>query len=247
MNLKFTGAVLLFLLTNILSASDISGYWFNPRLNESIRIIKNKQFILVKGLFLENRTSKFKNKGRGVFVDRAGNSLILENRNTIRLRHRNANEYIRFEKVREIDGHNQWRKYHDYDDDFQNFNQYGERIKDGLGVESRSSSQNDSNQPINNASSRINIAFEELVGTWKAKDGRYPTVAIIDHREGLKAKFTGSTNWVTYLLIKEGINEFIDPKGNRYIFETQSKAKWISVDSKAKIIEIVKSSAEVQY
>jgi hypothetical protein len=247
MRIKFFTAILLILISNILSASDISGYWFNPRLQESIRIFKNQQFIFVKGLFSKNRTSKFKSKGRGVFVDKEGNSLILENRNTLKLRRRYANDYIRFEKVRDVDGHNDWKKFHDYDDDFEiSRNNFDISNTDDVYKANRSN-QIDLYSRLGNNTISSTIPFEELAGTWEANDRRYPTVAIIDHREGLKAKFTGSTNWITYVLSKVGRNEFIDTKGNKYIFDTPSKAKWIPADPNAKIIEVVKTSSEVRY
>ncbi len=277
-------SLILFLFNNLYSSSELNGYWYNPRIRESIRIIADGEFLLVKGLFREDVTSVFKCKGRNKYHDRIGNKIYIEDRYTIKLKRNRGGDYIRFEKVDDLYGRSNWRKYHDYNDDcsrdryyydkdeyrYEN-RKYDDRYENKRYEDDRYDNDKYDNdryvyemndtrkkdkshgnskrlelEPNDNSNSE-NLSVSNIIGTWKTKDNRYTTVAIIDTRDGIKAKFSGSTKWVDYKVSKMRPNEYIDSKGNRYVFNSSGKSTWYPADSKLKSIELEKIDSEVRY
>jgi hypothetical protein len=268
----------LLIITSSSLLAKIDGYYYNPKLRESIRIIEHRNDVIIKGLFSDNRISRFDRIERNTYEDRYGNLLICEDRNTIKLKRWRTRDYIRFDKIDEHRGRNDWYRYHDYDDNCDDRNRHSgyddryrddryrdNRYRDEKGYNDRYYNDNYRNDNFdrypkddkrknipdyNNSdyqSRSIDFSNSRLIGTWEGKNRSFGTVAIIDTRDGLKAKFSGTTNWVTYTKSTSRPNEYIDDRGNRYIFDEDNDGKWFPSDKDKKVIELKKISDEVKY
>jgi hypothetical protein len=258
----FKIATLLFIsITSVLAGID--GYYYNPRLHESIRIIEHNRDVVIKGLFNDNRITRFEKVRGRTYEDRYGNILVCEDRNTVKLKRWRTRDYIRFDKVDDHRGRDDWHRYHDYDDDCDVDRRYDDRYDNRHGHHEHYDNRRYDNYDSKDKeykSDRKNdyyrgdqsIAFNSgsstrFVGTWDVKNGNYNSVAIIDTREGLKAKFSGTTNWVNYTQSQSRSNEYIDDRGNRYIFDRDDEGKWFPADKGKKVIDLKKVSNEVRY
>jgi hypothetical protein len=264
-----TTMLLIFTYTT-LAASQIEGYWYNPRLRESIRIVEYRNDIIVKGLFSENRSTRFIKIGRRTYEDREGNLLLCEDKNTILIKRWRARDYMRFDKVDDRRGRSEWYSYHDYDDHcddhdgwhedrahssydrdrYKDYEHYRNREKRDVYREGNRYRDNDDkynrNDKQHNKYNNKDINLSAVIGTWEVKNDRFNSVAIIDTRDGIKAKFSGTSNWISYTRSSR-LNEYIDARGNRYIFEEEDKVKWYPIDKDRKVLELKKVSNEVNY
>jgi hypothetical protein len=225
----------------------MEGYYYNPRLRESIRIIEHRNDVIVKGLFSDSRLVRFNKINKNTYEDRYGNLLICEDRNTIKIKRWRTRDYIRFDKVDDHRGRSDWHRYHDYDDicDDRYDHYHGYRDDDRYRG-SKYDRDDIRKNPEYTSRSRI-IPIDRLVGTWEVIHGNFNDVAIIDTRDGLKAKFSGTTNWVSYIKSTTRKNEYLDDRGNRYVFDDDRFAKWYPADKGKTVIEMRKVSSEVRY
>ena len=225
----------------------LTGYWLNPKLDVSIKVKQRADVLLVKGLMGNRETEIFEQVCKDKFVDHRGNTLIIENHNTLVFEKRNGRKYLRFRKINDDDrnyGHgknrgNRWDEDDHFFDNDNNYPQKGDRQNDRDRYDDESSRNNRQNNgwDNNNYASRVS-------GTWTDREH---TVAIVDTRDGLKAKFSGSDKWVDYTMDRSGYGTFVDKKGNRYVFKNDNEVIWTSADRNKKDIVLRRLSNEVKY
>ncbi|MBK8699108.1 MAG: hypothetical protein IPN29_06025 [Saprospiraceae bacterium] len=72
-------------------------------------------------------------------------------------------------------------------------------------------------------------------------------MAILETREGLKAKFAGTTRWVEYTQKENRSVDFVDKKGNNYRFLSENEVHWMTGEGNRPPGVLYKISDEVQY
>lgn len=262
MSYVFLLAVSIQLYANDNFSGRLTGYWVNPVFDEAIKIVDMRDGILVKGLFNTNRNIFFERINKNKFIDCKRNIIRIEDGRTLMFISRRSNEYIRFEKIyndrsrghcnddyydpydypdkngkykNKNKGRSRDKNYDDddeYGDDYRNFKDYDDNYL---------SKKNDKSK-VESRTKIIDHLNESINGTYEVK-GSKETVAITDTREGFKAKFSGSKNWVNYTRISN--KEFEDEKGNKYILNGKN-LNWISKDSK-KNFYLEKISDDIKY
>jgi hypothetical protein len=239
--LSFAMLVLPYLVfANDSGREDLSGNWYSKCISESIKIKERRDVLIVKGLGDCNNTQVFERINRKSYVDNDGNLLIADKCNVLVFipnRGRHHREIV-FEK-RNNDHHDAW--FNNDDDDHYDRNR---GKKHGSWNEDRYS--NDSYGQGQPYEGKWNNYEKSVTGTWDA-GFRDKSIAIIDTRDGLKAKFSGTTKWVDYVQSRQNPYEFIDNKGNKYIFKGDGKASWISIDRSIKEIYLTKVSDDTRF
>lgn len=239
--LSFALLVLPFLaFANETGRQDLSGNWYSKRISENIKIVEKRDVLIVKGLGDCNDTRVFERINKRSFVDKVGNLLIAEHCDVLVFipnqgRHRRE---IIFEK-RKNDCHDNW---FDRDDD----DHYDRDNKRDRGYWNDNRYDDGSYGQRQSSDGKWNNYEKNVSGTWDA-GFRDKSIAIIDTRDGLKAKFSGTTRWVEYVQNKHNPFEFSDDRGNKYVFSGSGKASWIPIDRSMKEIYLTKISDETQF
>ncbi len=231
-----------FIFAHNLDNLDLSGYWYSQHLSSSIKIKDKENVLLVKGLNGTNATQVFGRINAKTYEDKRGNRFIIDHCDAIFFISR-RNHYpkkVFFEKIgrayNDLNDRSHYKQHSYFEDDFENFdeNNYG-----------KPQSHTNSNEYQNGRSNWLNYE-EKISGTWRTEKGNM-SIVIIDTRDGLKAKLTGTTKWVSYVQNIRKPYEFVDDNGNKYVFNEDLKATWISADRDKRTIPIYKSSSEMQY
>lgn len=269
MSYVFLLAVSVQLYANDNFSGRLTGYWVNPVFDEAIKIVDMRDGILINGLFNTNRSIFFERINKNKFIDCKRNIIRLEDKETLIFISRRSHEYIRFEKTH-YGGHrgncNDDDYYYDPYDHPQKNGKYKQKYKgkqredryededdfgdDEFGDDYRNFKEYDDDYLYRKNSkpkseNKVKISddlLKTIIGTYAVK-GSKETVVITDTREGFKAKFSGSKNWVNYT--KASNTEYIDEKGNKYTL-IGNTLNWISKDGKKNYI-LKKISDEIKY
>lgn len=95
----------------------------------------------------------------------------------------------------------------------------------------RSENNGHSSSISKNSQSIISTSLE---GTWESNFPR-KSVVILNTRDGIKAKFSGTDKWVSYETSEYSSKFYVDKKGNKYEFDGNGKCTWISSNGKQRI------------
>ena len=239
---------LLFFLPIFLVASEspidahrnLTGYWVNAKIKETIKIKDRNNSIFINGLPGTRVDVQFDRIYGNVYKDGFGNKLTVENRNTIfiDLGRRHSLRYVKWEE----NDSRRWGK-EEFDKDYDPFDNHHK--------DEYFSNNFENQRPYDNnncsASANWNFSYSEIVtGTWASSIRGRENIAILDTREGIKAKVSGTNRWVDYCQNKVIPNEFIDNKGNKMVFERDA-AIWIPKDIKDAVIKLQKISSDIRY
>lgn len=236
--LSFAMLVLPFLVfANDIGRQDLTGNWYSKCISETIKIKEKRDVLIVKGLGDCNGIEVFERINKRSYADRVGNLLIVDKCDVLVFipnKGRRHKEII-FEKTR--NDRNAW--FNNDDDQYDRESNHGNRNHDRYG----NGSNGQQGQPSDN---RWNNYERGVTGTWDA-GFKEKTIAMIDTRDGLKAKFSGTSKWVDYVQSRQNPYEFVDAKGNKYIFNGQGSASWIPNDRSIKEIYLTKISDDTQF
>lgn len=227
----------------------IEGIYTNIQSYMEIQVDLNRKGMSIRGLDRRypNRWTKFRQIYRDVYADRNGNEVKLKGVN----RYGDTRLLIRDRRGR-VDVftrgiiHHRNRTTcttiidynHEWDDHRYQDNPYFDRRK-----QRRSDIDNDyydNRRYEDNRQSDYNRS-SSLEGTYKTNDGRF--IAILETRDGFKAKFKGERNWKNY--IRQG-DRFVDNDGNQYTTSRAGELNWQGKYSKKNIL-ITKVGDEVAF
>ena len=198
----------------------LEGSWYHGGSDNWIEIRDEGRYISVMGLPPQGKARIFEQEWKGVYLDKKGNKITLENRNTLLYNHRKSGHNIEFHRRDHqhsgTNGH--WRD-----------NTHG--------------SYND--HPSNTYQNQHYEDDTYIEGSWAAD--KSIIIAIVKTRDGLKAKYSGTTRWVSYQAVNNRRDEFVDDNGNRYIFHNNTSATWYPKDQRNQAIPLKKISDEVKY
>ncbi len=219
----------------------LSGYWYNKMFLESIKVKEKKSALLVLGLEGYQGTRIFRRSANKCFADNAGNLFIIDQCNVLIYIpfHRNRYRKIVFDRIIELP-RDRGKSCHlqDNKDDFYTKNEGYTETSEGRDFNYDNSMQKKGSNWPNYAN--------KVTGTWQPDiDGIL--VTIVETRDGLKAKFSGKTNWVTYIQNATNGYAFTDEHGNKYLFEDNGRAIWIPSDIEKEKIQLKKLSDEPRY
>lgn len=105
---------------------------------------------------------------------------------------------------------------------------YNDRRDNTENLPSQRPNDNDMRQSQKNPAS-----IKSLEGTWESDSPR-KSVVILYTREGIKAKFSGTTKWVDFVQDDYNASTYIDKKGNRYEVDGNGLF-WISQNGKDRV------------
>lgn len=222
----FTFLLSLLLINTAISAGNppqhrrLDGSWYHSGSDNWIEIRDEGRYISVMGLPPQGKARIFEQEWKGIYLDKKGNKITLENRNTLLYNHRKSGHIIEFHRhdQHQSGAHGHWNNnspgtYYDHPSkDYEDHN-----YKDGDFIE----------------------------GSWIAD--KSIVIAMVKTRDGLKAKYSGTTRWVSYQADNNRKDEFVDDKGNRYVFHSHTSATWYSNDHRNQVIPLKKISDEVKY
>jgi hypothetical protein len=227
---------------DVIEKKSLSGYWYSNAISSSIKIKEKRNALIIHGLEQCQGPTLFRRIDFDTYLDDIGNKIIVDCHNIIAFFPIHRNDYDRriiFEKSQHPKKHHQNHNPNHHSDQYNDDGDYIYNYKNNSDEPPHVSNYN--SNPINWAN------FSEIVvGSWMIENDRI-SIAIIDTRDGLKAKFSGSSEWVTYFQSQENDSIFIDSKGNRYVFDGSKSAKWIPIDKKKSIISLIKISQIPKY
>lgn len=198
----------------------LDGSWYHGYSDNWIEIKDEGRYLSVMGLPPQGKARIFEQEWRGVYFDKKGNKITLEDRNTILYHHRKSGHIIQFRRS-----------------DACQTGSYGNAREHSQGSYYDRSAKPGTQPPF------ADEAFME--GTWRAD--RSIDIAMVKTREGLKAKYGGTTRWVSYQTVNNKWNEYIDENGNRYLFHNDKSATWYSNNRRNEPIQLKKISNDVKY
>ena len=198
----------------------LDGSWYHGGSDNWIEIRDEGRYISVMGLPPQGKARIFEQEWKGIYLDKKGNKITLENRNTLLYNHRKSGHVIEFHRydTRQSGPNGQWKD------------------------ESHGSYNYHSSQPYQHQDYKDDIIIE---GSWAAENSII--IAMLKTRDGLKAKYSGTTRWVSYQSVNNRKNEFVDNNGNRYVFHNNISATWYPKDQRNQAIPLKKISDDVKY
>lgn len=211
----------------------LDGSWYHKKSNNWIEIRDEGRYISVMGLPPQGKVKIFEKQWKDVYVDKKGNKISIESPHLILYLHRSSGNVISFERPAKAHG------THNGCDDANDSRWYDRNDGYNSGRPKPHHGSNDTHTSNN----RFNGS--DLEGTWQAPGGT--DIAMVVTRDGLKAKYSGTTRWVDYRSTGNKGNEFEDDKGNRYIFHSASAATWYPSNRSKDPIELKKTDNQVKY
>lgn len=215
----------------------LDGSWYHKKSNNWIEIRDEGRYISVLGLPPQGKAKIFEKQWKDVYVDKKGNKISIESPHMILYLHRSSGNVISFERPAKAHGTG-----------------YGCNDANDIRWFDRKRYENDrydSDRPdphhgsYDSYPSIQRFNGSDVEGTWQAPGGI--DIAMVITRDGLKAKYSGTTRWVDYRSIGNKGNEFEDDKGNRYIFHSSFAATWYPASKSKDSIELRKTDNQVKY
>ena len=230
----------------------LDGVWVNVERHDFIRIKVSHDEIFIKGLPLFHGAIRFEHQYGKTFRDKWGHRLTIEDGNTIFIKW-SRHQTIRFIKLDRNDrrhrSHEYNRGHHDRqgDKNWDNDEQYRSYDNDDDWKENHGSfdEKNDYGDDQSEYDNKT-IHTDKIEGTYRTSIKNKEIIAILETRDGLKAKVSGSSVWKDYTRNKYNEDEFIDRDGNSYIFKNHN-LKWRSQKHDDFVIELQKISDVVRY
>ncbi len=255
---------LLFLLTlNNLKANDgigLEGFYTNPQTYSEIEVDIYNKGIKVRGIDRKHpyKWVKFRRVNRYVFADGRGTEIKIKNRDRhgeprllVRGRRGDLNVYNRgvihhshrphTTCTTIIDHRSDWDNYDDYDNEYYKRRGYDNRTDNGSRKDRYQNNDNYNDGYDQSQGFGDNYSNKRLEGTYVTNDGRH--IALLETRDGFKAKFEGDRNWKSYTRQNEN---FVDHDGNFYRLSGVNEMKWTGKYS-GKVVIIKKIDDKVQF
>lgn len=240
---------------------DLEGYWDNYQTHTTIRVKAKRYGFKIKGIYGDNRWTKFRRNHRGQYRDSRGNKLVIRSHNRIEFVNRYSRLVTPFMRHgRDRKSHRRYRnnyryKQYDYYGDGYQYGQdngsgyYNEDYSDYQGGYYRGDDRNgnrersaDNREPniLNFTPMRIDSErLRALEGTWRSKGNSGKKVIIVSTRDGIKVKDTTNDKWYRYRLSSD-LKSLTDDRGNQYQLEQESLF-WIAADGKS-VLRLEKKS-----
>lgn len=198
----------------------LDGSWYHGVSDNWIEIRDEGRYISVMGLPPHGKARIFEQEWKGIYRDKKGNKITIETKNTLFYHHRKSGHVIEFYRP---------LKHHPSSDNYDR---------------GSSHPSHHGPQPRHYPDQGYGAA-DNLEGTWAAEGSI--DIAMVKTRDGLKAKYGGTTRWVSYQIVNNKDDEFIDENGNRYVFHHSTSATWYPKDHRNKPIHLKKISDDVKY
>lgn len=220
---------------------NLEGYWNNYQTRTTIKVKAKPYGFKVKGIYGNNRWTKFRKNRRGQYRDSRGNKLVIRHRNRIEFvnRHNRLITPFRRSSARRFDDRrpsyrdNYSREYYDhygegyqgdyYDNSYRDSNSQGGYYRGDSGGNQNGRLDNGrGDNPLSYTPLRINDErLQRIEGTWKSEGRNGKKVIIVSTRDGIKVKDTTNDKWHRYRLSSDRIS-LIDDKGNLYQMDGNS-------------------------
>lgn len=236
---------------------DLEGYWDNYQSQTTIKVRAKRYGFKIKGIYGQNRWTKFRRNHRGQYRDARGNKLIIRSRNRIEFINRYNRLITPFRRQgtcasdygygAPYNDYYQYEQYYDgYYDDY-NSHQYRNRNRtDGYYRGDERRRQKDY-KPDTNRHSYTPIRIDQdrlrkIEGTWKSEGrGRNSKkVIVVSTRDGIKVKDTTTNKWHRYKLSSDQ-KSLIDEKGN--IYQVGKKSLYWTSNNSKRILKLDKISS----
>lgn len=196
----------------------LDGSWYHKKSDNWIEIRDEGKYISVMGLPPYGKARIFEKQWREIYIDKKGNKISIEGPGLLLYHHRSSGHVLTFERPVKAHGTGgTWRGEKD------RWNNHGQR----------------DDSYYNDFSPR------DAEGTWQALGGI--DIAIVLTREGLRAKYSGTTHWVDYRMLGNDGITFEDNKGNRYVFSNATTATWYPAERNRNPIVLKKTDNQVKY
>lgn len=208
---------LLSLIMTIFSLSELSAtpheVWYNAYSGITISTEYHTNGMYVRGLYSKNTTSWFKRKSSTTFRDSRGNIIVISSDNLIFTdrKRRSKLTFVTLTAYRNKRAVNSQSLSNNPRID-------SERINSTLssnevsGINSTAENQ-EKLELVKEHSSTLNSLIS-LEGTWSVQN-LDKKVYITETRDGIKARFTDSMNWISYERIS-GTSDYINQEGEKY-------------------------------
>jgi hypothetical protein len=218
----------------------LSGYWYNKTSLVSIKVKEKKDGLMVIGLEGFRGTWIFDRIDSRCFIDRRGNRFILDQFDVLLFMPIKCKQtrITAFEKIEDAmyDHCKTDRFYGDREELQDNGNRHSGSLNE-RSTDYKSAKDDIKNWP--DYATTIN-------GTWLPDKGN-KSVVMVDTREGLRAKFTGTSHWVDYTQSTLIPYEFIDIAGNKYTFDRAGNATWVPNERTKGMVHLKKVSDDPQF
>lgn len=202
------------LMMTIFSLSDVSATphetWYNSYTGITISTEYHANGMYVRGLYNKNRTSWFKRKSSSTFRDSRGNMIVISSDKLI-FTDRKRRSKLTFIT---LTAHNNNRTINS-----QPLSNNNPRMdnKASLSYENNGNNnavQNQEKLELVEENTPTSNSLIRLEGTWSVQN-LDKKVYITETRDGIKARFTDSMNWVSYERIS-GTSDYINQEGEKY-------------------------------
>ncbi len=234
---------------------DLEGYWENHSTHTTIKVDAKRYGFKIKGLYVNQRYTRFHRNHRGQYIDSRGNELKIKSRTRIVFHNRHNGLKTRFTKQHHrTRGYGYGRshttpqydqsggRYYNtdrqgyQDDGYYNDGYYknGE-TRDRYIPKSKSQRNRLSYTPTRIDDSRL----RSIEGTWMNYGSNAKKVIIVSTRDGIKVKDTTNDKWHRYKLSPDR-KSLVDEKGNLYQMEGET-LYWTANDSK-RVLKLDKKS-----
>ena len=216
---------LMLLLPSFLIANhgrdQLNGKWISPYHGQQIKLKVKRNRIRVKNLTSRN-WSTFRPTRTGLFVDRNGNRIRIQNVHELIFRSSCGTERITFVK-------NDHNHHNHFCTDRCTFENAHFSYRDVVPYEEY---QNHTDQRYNEVYDRNDRWYNRSGQNSNGQlSGRYYVreideyVTIEGTRDGLRAR-RGDRDWVTYRQNRNRKNEYVDTDGNRYLVKSEGRIVW---------------------
>lgn len=205
-------------MMTIFSLSELSAtpheVWYNAYSGITISTEYHTNGMYVRGLYNKNRTTWFKRKSSSTFRDSRGNTILISSDKLI-FTDRKRRSKLTFITLTAFNNQHSINS--------QPLSKSNPRMVDNRDYDTSLSNettrnvntvQNQGKLELVEENTSTSISLISLEGTWSVQN-LDKKVYITETRDGLKARFTDSMNWVSYERIS-GTNDYINPEGEKY-------------------------------